>query len=107
MKKITTTLFLLYMILAGCASKKYGNVSYLGNSTSAIQQPTLNIFTPKNKKLNNPVLLFVHGGNWSSGDKKIYSLLGRNFAKKGVTTVIVGYTLSPNANYDQMATEVK
>lgn len=106
MKKIASTLLLLYVVLAGCASKKYGNVSYLENSTSAIQQPTLNIFTPKNKKLNNPVLLFVHGGNWSSGDKKIYSLLGRNFAKKGITTVIVGYTLSPDANYNDMAIEV-
>jgi len=108
MKAVSSTLLLvLYFAIAGCASKKYENVAYLDSTTSKIPQPSLNIFTPKSKKFQNtPVLLFVHGGNWKAGDKKMYSLLGRNFAKKGVSTVIVGYTLSPNANYDQMATQV-
>lgn len=108
MKTVIPTLLLaLYFACTGCASKKYENVPYLDNSTATTQQPTLNIFVPKGKKFeNNPVLLFVHGGNWTRGDKKTYSLLGRSFAKKGVTTVIVGYTLSPTANYDQMAMQV-
>ncbi|MDI1305234.1 MAG: alpha/beta hydrolase, partial [bacterium] len=35
-----------------------------------------------------------------------YDLLGRNFARKGVITVIPDYTLSPTANYDAMAKQV-
>ncbi len=101
------SLFLIFFSLTSCATKKYKNVSYLQNTISVEEQPTLNIFIPRNKKFkNNPVLLFVHGGNWNSGDKKLYGFFGRNFAKKGITTVIVGYTLSPNANYDNMAKQV-
>ena len=99
------TLLIMILSLGSCASKKHKNVSYLTNSDK--EKPTLNIFQPRNKKIkNNPVLVFVHGGNWNSGDKKMYGFFGRNFAKKGITTVIVGYTLSPNADYNEMAIEV-
>ncbi|WP_367175014.1 alpha/beta hydrolase [Flavobacterium sp.] len=99
--------FLCLYLITGCATKKYGNVSYLGPENQDKEQPTLNVFTPRNSKFtNNQVLLFVHGGNWNSGDKKLYGFFGRNFAKKGITTVIVGYTLSPAANYNDMANQV-
>ena len=100
-------LLLLFFSFTSCVSKKYKNVSYTKDTNFDKDKPTLNIFTPRNKKFkNNPVLIFVHGGNWNSGDKKLYGFFGRNFAKKGITTVIVGYTLSPKANYDEMAKEV-
>lgn len=103
------SLLLIILSLGSCASVKYKNVSYLEKSSKGDldNKPTLNIFKPKGKKhTNNNVLIFVHGGNWNSGDKKLYGLLGRNFARKGVTTVIVGYTLSPKADYNDMAIEV-
>lgn len=106
MRILTSILLLSLFLSVGCASKKFKDVEYLQPDLTTVRKPTLNIFIPKNGKKDNPVLLFVHGGNWSSGDKKTYSLLGRNFAKKGITTVIVGYTLSPYANYDQMAMEI-
>lgn len=95
--------------LTNCASTKFKDISYLSKSQSISlsQEPTLNIFQPKNKKYtNNPVIVFVHGGNWNTGDKKTYNFLGRNFAKKGITTVVVGYTLSPEVNYDGMTQQV-
>lgn len=100
--------FLLFLfIFTSCATKKHNNIPYLTETDTDKEKPTLNIFTPRNKKFkNNPVLVFVHGGNWNSGDKKMYGFFGRNFAKKGITTVIVGYTLSPKANYDGMAKQV-
>lgn len=104
--KIILSLFMIFSITS-CVTKKIKNVSYLESENSNNTQPTLNIFTPRSsKKTNNKVLLFVHGGNWNSGDKKIYGFLGKNFAKKGITTVIVGYTLSPKSNYNDMAIEV-
>ena len=103
---IIFSLFILVFSLSSCASKKYKNVAYL-ETESEVKNTTLNIFKPRNtKSKNNPVLIFVHGGNWNSGDKKLYGFIGRNFAKKGITTVIVGYTLSPKANYDAMAKQV-
>lgn len=107
--RIIVILFLTFGLFfaTSCASKKYKNISYLTDNNSGKEKPTVNIFSPrKSKYQNNPVLVYVHGGNWNSGDKKLYGFFGRNFAKKGITTVVVGYTLSPNANYNDMAVEV-
>lgn len=105
--QITILCLSILLSLSSCASKKYKNISYLAENNSSKEKPTLTVFSPRNSKhQNNPVLVFVHGGNWNSGDKKLYGFFGRNFAKKGVTTVIVGYTLSPNADYNDMANEV-
>ena len=53
-----------------------------------------------------PVLIFVHGGNWNTGSKDQYGFFGRNFARKGVVTVIPDYTLSPSADYNTMAHQI-
>ena len=93
------------LVLASCQSVKYKDVVYGQSATK--EDLKLNIFVPKNsenKKL--PVLLFVHGGNWNSGNKDQYGFFGRNFAKKEVITVIPAYTLSPKANVDQMTAEI-
>jgi len=104
---ISYTLLFFVLLASSCAVKKYENLSYLETKTDDKESPTLNVFTPANSKSqNNPVLIFVHGGNWNAGDKKLYGFFGRNFAKKGITTVIIGYKLSPKANYDEMAMEV-
>ncbi len=88
--------------LSSCSSRKFKDVTY-----NIKQERKLNIFIPrKASKEPMPVLIFVHGGNWNSGNKNFYGFIGRNFAKKGVITVIPSYTLSPNANYDQMTSEI-
>lgn len=95
----------IFLAFSSCSTKKFKNITYL---TSVQNKPLqLNVFVPR--KANGeklPVLLFVHGGNWNSGNKNIYGFFGRNFAKKNVITVIPSYTLSPDANYDQMASEI-
>lgn len=102
------TLLLICLSFTGCATKKITDIDYLSQPVSKTTGlPKLNIFTPKkNNKTPLPVLIFVHGGNWNSGNKGTYGFYGRNFAKKGVITVIPDYTLSPNATYDEMAKEV-
>jgi len=97
------------LFLFSCAVKKDKNLSYLKNefSSKLENEPTLNIFSPKKKSSGNlPVLVFVHGGNWNSGKKELYNFFGNNFAKKGIVTVVVGYTLSPEANYKEMTAEI-
>lgn len=107
--RFATPFLLLYisLFLISCGVQKTKNVPYLGTSSSTKSQPSLNIFSPKKVKYQNtPVLLFVHGGNWNSGNKELYNFFGNNFAEKGITTVIVGYTLSPDADYKEMTTQV-
>ena len=94
------------LLLTSCASKKISNISYLKSSKALVESfPELNVFKTRKSK-NNPVVIFIHGGYWEEGNKNIYGFLGRNFAKKGIVTVIPNYTLSPDGSYDTMAKEV-
>lgn len=92
------------ILFTGCAAKKYKDLSYIKKANPKVAvTPKLNVFTPRNvseEKL--PVLIFLHGGNWNTGSKDNYGFFGRNFAKKGVITVIADYTLSPEVSYDEM-----
>jgi len=106
--KIGILVLLSSIILSSCATKKITDVSYLVDSKeNTIAAPKLNVFIPRNSKAKSlPVLIFVHGGYWNSGSKGIYDLLGRNFARKDVVTVIPDYTLSPNTDYDGMTKQI-
>ncbi len=106
--KLFTILPLIFCLtlLASCASKKTKDISYLQTSKALVESlPKLDVYQPR-KAQKNPVVIFIHGGYWEAGNKDIYKFLGRNFAKKGITTVIPSYTLSPNGNYQTMAEEV-
>ena len=58
----------------------------------------LDLFLPKGQR-NFPVLLFIHGGAWVSGDRRLYTSVGRVFAKNGVGTAVISYRLSPSVQH--------
>ncbi|MFI8378300.1 alpha/beta hydrolase [Leeuwenhoekiella sp. NPDC079379] len=100
-------LFVFAIFIISCSSVKHTDINYLKSAYKAsTEEPTLNIFQPKDSTQQHDVLIFVHGGNWNSGSKSTYSVLGRNFAKNDYVTVIPGYTLSPFANYDTMTRQI-
>jgi arylformamidase len=102
----TLTLLFCIFLVSSCASKKISNISYLKKSEALITSfPELNVFQTQTSE-KSPVVIFIHGGYWTSGNKNIYGFLGRNFGKKKIVTVIPNYTLSPNGTYDTMAKEV-
>jgi acetyl esterase/lipase len=49
-----------------------------------------------------PVLLFVHGGGWNSGDPAHYGFVARALAPEGFIVVNAGYRLHPRAVYPAM-----
>ncbi|MBD2843126.1 alpha/beta hydrolase [Erythrobacter rubeus] len=49
-----------------------------------------------------PVLLFVHGGSWRSGDPESYGFIGRAFVPKGFVVVLGGYRLGEAGAYPAM-----
>lgn len=102
--KTTLLLSVLGFLLTGCAAKKHKDISYIEKTNPKISStPKLDVFTPrKTSEEKLPVLIYMYGGNWNSGNKEIYGFFGRNFAKKDVITVIPDYTLSPEASYDEM-----
>jgi arylformamidase len=108
MRYFSGFLFLLFIFsLHSCSTKKITDVPYLSTSIATeTSLPKLNVFVQRRLKAEAPILIFVHGGYWNSGRKGTYDLLGRNFARKGVVTVIPDYTLSPAASYDEMTKEI-
>jgi acetyl esterase/lipase len=110
--EIRVTLILLTIILgaflltlSGCSFKRISKSKDIvyQPAEKSIPEQQLSIFAPKNKKKPHDVIIFVHGGNWTSGRKSQYNFMGSNWAKKGVVYVIIDYPLSPTAKYDQMA----
>lgn len=76
------------------------NINYAGNT---YQANTLNIYHKKDSVKSKDVIVFVHGGSWSSGKKETYWWLGRNLAKNDVVSVIINYPLAPDVTYKEMA----
>ena len=84
------------------AVQKEKDISY---SINGHTRNILDIYFPKNITSKKSVLVFIHGGSWKKGDKKTYWWLGRNMANKGVVTVIINYRLTPQFQYEEMATD--
>lgn len=46
-----------------------------------------------------PVIVFIYGGSWSSGDKSDYAFAGAALASQGFVTVIPDYRLVPEVRF--------
>ncbi len=46
-----------------------------------------------------PVIVFLYGGNWRTGDKDIYKFLGRTLAQRGAVVVVPDYRLAPEVAF--------
>ncbi len=57
-------------------------------------------------KTGVPVLLFIHGGAWTIGDRALYPHLGRAFARRGFLTAVASYRLSPSVQHPEHARDV-
>ena len=53
-----------------------------------------------------PVVIFVHGGSWESGDKKSYRWVGQGLAKQGFVAVLPNYGLMPAARFPAFVDDV-
>lgn len=53
-----------------------------------------------------PVLLFVHGGSWDSGDPDDYGFVGRAFVEAGFVVALGGYRLGEAGKYPGMIEDV-
>ncbi|MEX0882219.1 MAG: alpha/beta hydrolase [Cyclobacteriaceae bacterium] len=98
---------LLGMITVSCSLNrinKLENIPYMEEwFLGEMPEKQLNVFASRKKGKAKPVLLFIHGGSWRSGNKDIYGFFGRRMARRGVVTVIMDYPLSPEYKVHAMA----
>jgi len=72
----------------------------------------LDLFVPKAPE-GWPVLVFIHGGGWTSGDKglraggaDIYGNIGRFYAAHGIGVAVISYRLQPHVAWPQQLADV-
>lgn len=53
-----------------------------------------------------PLILFVHGGAWSFGDKRAAAHMAAHFHARGYAFASINYRLVPNATVEQQAEDV-
>jgi acetyl esterase/lipase len=46
-----------------------------------------------------PVVVFFHGGSWTSGSREDYKFIGEALASQGILTLIAGFRLYPQVRY--------
>jgi acetyl esterase/lipase len=100
------TKILLLFTMLGPLAPVFASVKVakdINYSNAGDESRQLNIYYPGNIAAGKDVLIFIHGGSWSSGRKETYWWLGRNFARKGVVTVNIDYGLAPQNQFGQMA----
>jgi acetyl esterase/lipase len=81
------------------------DIDYHGGKDADKVRHRLDLFLPKGQK-DYPVLVFVHGGAWSKGNKNGFEKFARLFARNGIGTAITNYRLSPQVQHPAHAQDV-
>ncbi len=59
----------------------------------------LDIYVPEQGTGRAPVMIFLYGGGWNSGERADYGFVGHAFAAQGFVTVIPDYRLVPQVRF--------
>ncbi|MCI0343045.1 MAG: alpha/beta hydrolase [Planctomycetales bacterium] len=90
---------------AAQAVKVVRDIRYVEGEGADPEKHLLDLYVPEGKT-GAPVLLFIHGGAWSIGDKKFHPNVGRAFASRGILTALASYRLSPSVKHPEHARDV-
>lgn len=100
--------FSFFLFLFGCLEYSQAQTVYLDSLYTTIEKSTytyfnkpdeelkMDLFDPiENRKSDRPVILYVHGGGFASGerDHPVHEDFLRHFAHKGYVTATMSYTL--------------
>ena len=88
-----------------CPAKAYAVQTASAVYGSDTTFEALDLYTPAGLT-GEPVVVFVHGGNWTRGDKSQYHALGQTFAACGIALVALNYLLAPQVKAEAQATDV-
>jgi acetyl esterase/lipase len=80
---------------------------YTGEGADKVKHK-LDLFLPKGKT-DFPVVMFVHGGAWTFGDKDFFGVheaVGRMFARHGIGAAVISYRLTPTVQHPEHIKDV-
>lgn len=110
LRTVSTCLVLLLtgLLANSCASFRTQDIPYVASVAADFDatHQQLDVYAPRKKPAaQQPVVVFIHGGNWNSGSKSQYGFIGRELARQGMVAVIVDYRLSPAVQVPAMAAD--
>ncbi len=91
MRLITTLLVLLAVTADVRAQDAKRDIPYVEKGN---ERQVLDVYAPKGAK-NLPVVFWIHGGGWQTGDKKDVQIKPKAFTEKGFVFVSTDYRLLP------------
>jgi arylformamidase len=74
-------------------------------ATPAVERQVLDIYAPKDAK-NLPVVFWIHGGGWQSGDKSSVQEKPKAFEERGFVFVSTNYRLLPQVEMETIFRDV-
>jgi acetyl esterase/lipase len=84
----------LFMAAIANAQDVQSNIKY---ATDGHERHVLDIYSPKGAK-NAPVVFWIHGGGWQTGDKTSVQIKPKAFMDKGFVFVSTNYRLLPEVD---------
>jgi len=93
---------LFALVVLAAEPKAHRDIAY---SEPKAAKQTLDVYSPAKGK-GYPVLVWIHGGGWQSGDKKEVDAKPQAFADRGFVLVSVNYRLLYKVKIEQMAGDV-
>jgi acetyl esterase/lipase len=97
----TTFAFLLLLSVAQ-AQNLTSNVPY---ADPAHERQVLDVYAPDGAE-NLPVVFWIHGGGWQTGDKTDVQIKPRVFAERGFVFVSINYRLLPDVEMGELIRDV-
>ncbi|CAD5251144.1 Alpha/beta hydrolase [Bosea sp. 62] len=76
-----------------------GRLAASGIAYGPDERHRLDIYVPERGAGQAPVMVFLYGGGWNSGERADYGFVGRAFAALGFVTVIPDYRLVPQVRF--------
>ena len=87
------------------------DLSYWTDPQADERKHRLDLYVPEGRGW--PVLVFVHGGGWTRGDKALkfgdadpYGNIGRFYAARGIGVAVVNYRLQPRVTWREQAKDI-
>lgn len=93
--------------------KFYAEYQYIVKNIAYGSQPRqkLDVYQPDPASSNRtdlgyPVLVYVYGGSWNSGDKELYAPVAQRLLPEGILVVVPDYRIYPEGKYREQTDDV-
>lgn len=100
------TAAILASLLAGCQSVVFGiaNTGLSAPVASVVYDAkndlALDVYRPTGPTAGKvPVVVFLYGGNWKTGERAQYRFVGRRLAQQGVLAIVADYRTFPRTTF--------